>query len=175
MSALVREGRVWKFGEQINTDLMLPSAVIKEPVEVQRQHCFEAIRPGWWKEVREGDIIVAGGGFGTGSSRPAPAVLHACGIRAVVANSINALFLRNSVNSCVPVLERDDVVSMFEEGDVARLDFTNGVVENVTRNRREKTRPLPPLLISIVDKGGLIEMLVQGGYIEPQPFVARST
>jgi 3-isopropylmalate/(R)-2-methylmalate dehydratase small subunit len=144
-------------------------------VDVQRRHCFEAIRPGWWKDVREGDIVVAGGGFGTGSSRPAPAVLHACGIRAAVANSINALFLRNSINSCVPVLELPDVVSMFDEGDMARLDFTNGVVENLTKGTRKTTRPLPPLLISIVEKGGLIEMLVQGGYIEPQPWVARST
>lgn len=175
MSALVREGRVWTFGEQMNTDLMLPSAVIKEPVSVQREHCFEAIRPGWWKQVREGDIVVAGGGFGTGSSRPAPAVLYACGIRAVVANSINALFLRNSLNSCIPVLELPDVAAMFEEGDTARLDFTNGVVQNLTRGTRKVTKPLPPLLISIVEKGGLIEMLVAGGYIEPQPWIARSS
>jgi 3-isopropylmalate/(R)-2-methylmalate dehydratase small subunit len=174
MTSLVREGRVWKFGEQMNTDLMLPTVAIKEPLAVQRQHCFEAIRPGWWKEVREGDIIVAEGGFGTGSSRPAPAVLHACGIRAVVANSINALFLRNCVNSCLPATELPDVASMFEEGDIARIDAATGLIENVTRGTRATARPLPPLLIDIIEKGGLIEMLAKGGYIEPKVFIARS-
>jgi 3-isopropylmalate/(R)-2-methylmalate dehydratase small subunit len=175
MTSLVREGRVWKFGEQLNTDIMLPGSVIRETVAEQRKHCMEAIRPGWWKEVREGDIIIAGGGFGTGSGRPAPAVLHACGIRAVAANSVNALFLRNTVNSCVPALEHPDVAAMFEEGDVARLDFTNGKIENVTRKTSLLTKPLPPLLVSIVEKGGLIAMLAEAGFIEPQPFTARSS
>ena len=175
MSDLVREGRVWTFGDQINTDVMLPGAVIRASIEEQRKQCFEAIRPGWWKEVREGDIIIAGSGFGTGSGRPAPAVLHACGIRAVAANSVNALFLRNSVNSCVPALEFAGLSEMFQEGDVARLNFTSGLIENVTRKTSARTRPLPPLLIDIVDKGGLINMLVAGGYIEATQFVARSS
>lgn len=175
MSELVREGRVWIFGDQINTDIMLPGSVIRASLEEQRRQCFEAIRPGWWKEAREGDIIVAGSGFGTGSGRPAPAVLHACGIRAIAANSVNALFLRNAVNSCVPTLEFAGVAEMFREGDVARLNFTTGLIENLTRGTRAQTRPLPQLLIDIVDKGGLIKMLVEGGFIEPQPFVARSS
>lgn len=175
MSALVREGRVWKFGEQINTDVMLPGAVIRASAEEQRRQCMEAIRPGWWKLVKEGDIIVAGGGFGTGSSRPGPAVLYTCGIRAVVANSVNALFMRNCVNSCVPALELPDVHAMFDEGDVARLDFADGIVENLTKSTRAETKPLPPLLLAIVEKGGLINMLVEGGYIEPQVFIARGS
>lgn len=175
MSELVREGRVWIFGEQINTDIMLPGSVIRGTLEEQRRQCFEAIRPGWWKEAREGDIVIAGHGFGTGSGRPAPAVLYACGVRAIAANSVNALFLRNAVNSCVPTLELAEVSSLFQEGDVARLNFTTGLVENVTRKTKAQARPLPQLLIDIVDKGGLINMLVAGGYIEPAPFIARSS
>jgi 3-isopropylmalate/(R)-2-methylmalate dehydratase small subunit len=175
MTALVREGRIWKFGDQLNTDIMLPGAVIRASLEEQRRQCMEAIRPGWWKEVREGDIIIAGGGFGTGSGRPAPAVLHACGIRAIAANSVNALFLRNTVNSCVPALEHPDVAALFEEGDVARIDFTTGAIENVTRKKALAAKPLPKLLIDIVEKGGLIAMLAEGGFIEAQPFTARST
>jgi 3-isopropylmalate/(R)-2-methylmalate dehydratase small subunit len=175
MSTLVHEGRVWKFGEQINTDVMLPSAVIRASAEEQRQQCMEAIRPGWWKLVKEGDIIVAAGGFGTGSSRPAPAVLHTCGIRGIVANSVNALFMRNSVNSCLPALEMPDVDKMFDEGDVARLDFGDGLVENVTKGTRAQTKPLPQLLLSIIEKGGLINMLVADGYIEPQVYISRGS
>jgi 3-isopropylmalate/(R)-2-methylmalate dehydratase small subunit len=175
MSDLVREGRVWTFGDQINTDVMLPGSVIRASLEEQRKQCFEAIRSGWWKEVREGDIIIAGSGFGTGSGRPAPAVLHACGIRAVAANSVNALFLRNSVNSCVPAMEFAGISGMFKEGDLARLNFTTGQIDNLTQKTSVRTRPLPQLLIDIVDKGGLINMLVSGGYIEAQQFVAKST
>lgn len=175
MTALIREGRVWKFGDQLNTDIMLPGSAIRETVAEQRKHCMEAIRPGWWKEVREGDIVVAGHGFGTGSGRPAPAVLHACGIRAVAANSVNALFLRNTVNSCVPALEHPEVAALFEEGDVARINFTTGTIENVTRKKSLSAKPLPRLLIDIVENGGLIAMLAKGGFIEAQPFTARSS
>ncbi len=106
---------------------------IRASIEEQRKQCFEAIRPGWRKEAREGEHHHAGSGFGTGSGRPAPACSMP-GIRAIAANSVNALFLRNSVNSCVPAMEFAGISEMFKEGDLARLNFTT--VRSTTSRRR---------------------------------------
>ncbi|MBZ8134784.1 hypothetical protein [Afifella sp. IM 167] len=169
---LVREGRVWKFGDQINTDLMLPGSAFRLPKEEQHMLCFEAIRPGWVKEVREGDILIGGRNFGLGSGRPVGAVLHTCGIRAVLAESINGLCLRNCINVSLPAMNCPGVSALFEEGDTARIDFRRGRVENLTRGGEIDAMPLPGILVDIVQAGGIVEMLIAQGFIESEPFLA---
>lgn len=172
---LVHTGRVWKFGDLINTDLIMPSKAFRMPKAEQHTLCFEAVRPGWAKAVRPGDIIVAGENFGMGSSRPIGEVMRACGIVALVAESINGLALRTCVNSSLPAINCSGVSKLFEDGDIARVDFLTGKVENVTRGTSIQTHPLAPPLAEIVIAGGVIPMLLKEGYIHAEPFVASSS
>ena len=93
MERPILNGQVWKFPENINTDLILPGRAQYFSEEEQKEVVFEANRPGWIREIRQGDIIVAGRNFGMGSSRPAARSLRNIGIGCLVADSINGLFL----------------------------------------------------------------------------------
>ena len=172
---LIRTGRVWKFGDQINTDLIMPSSVFRLPQSEHHKRCFEAIRPGWVQAVREGDIIVAGENFGMGSGRPVGTALRACGIGGLVAESINGLCLRNCVNFSLPGIDCPGVSGIFVDGDVARIDFLSGRVENTTSGKWLQGKPLAPLLAEIVLAGGVISLLVREGYVGAEPFVAASS
>jgi len=174
-SSLAYTGRVWKFGDLINTDMIMPTTAFRLPKNRQHTLCFEAIRPGWAAQVKSGDILVAGENFGMGSSRPIGDVLRACGIVAVVAESINGLALRNCVNSSLPALNCPGVAALFEDGDTAQVDFLAGRIENVTRKRSLQAAPLAPLLAEIVAAGGVIPMLLKEGDIHAEPFVAASS
>ena len=133
MSASMSEtiaGRVWKFGDNINTDLMLPGNVRHASVEVQARNVFVANRPGWVDQVRPGDFIVGGRNFGTGSSRPAARSLRNVGIACVIAESINGLFFRNAVNYGLLALECAGVAKTFTEGQTAEFAFADFTVRN---------------------------------------------
>lgn len=172
---LIREGRVWKFGDNINTDLIFPQSAFRLPVAEQRALVFSAIRPNWVAQVESGDLIIGGRNFGTGSGRPVGKVFSECGIAGLAADSINGLCVRNCINYSFPALECAEVSSLFEEGDVARIDFTAGVVHNLTRGKHRQGKPLPAFLIEMIDSGGIIPMLIRDGYIEdkPRPIAAR--
>jgi 3-isopropylmalate/(R)-2-methylmalate dehydratase small subunit len=172
--SLVREGRVWKLGDNINTDLILPNVAFRLPVAEQHTLCFSANRPGWVKEVREGDLIVAGENFAMGSGRPVGAILGARGIRGVVAESVNGLGLRNCVNFSLPAIQCGGVAAAFEEGDIARIDFRAGRIENLTRSTWLQGTRLPALPADVVEAGGVAAMLIREGYIEATPFAAAS-
>ena len=171
---LTHTGRVWKFGDQINTDLILPSWTFRLPEKERNKAAFSAIRPGWADQVQPGDIIVGGQNFGLGSGRPVGSVLRGCGIVGLVAESINGLCLRNCVNFSLPGIDCPGVSAIFEEGDVARIDYMSGKVENVTRNKSLQGKPLEQLLAEIVVAGGVIPMLIREGYIEEEPTDATS-
>ena len=171
---LKRRGRVWKFGEQINTDLILPMPAMRLPPEQMHTMAFEAIRPGWVNEVRPGDLLVAGENFALGSGRPIGTVLKACGIAGVVADSINGMGFRNCLNAGLPALAIPNVSAIFDEGDIAEIDFIGGTVRNVTSGRCIAGAGLALSLAEIVVAGGLIPMLVEGGYIQPKPFAIRT-
>ena len=175
MTGLTRTGRVWRFGDNINTDLIQPSTVFRLPQNQQHRQCFEAIRPGWVDQVSVGDLIVAGDNFGLGSGRPLGAILHACGIRGVVANSVNGLALRNCINASLPAIGCAGVVAAFEDGDQACIDFLTGHIENLRSGQVLETTPLAKELAAIIAAGGLVQMLVEQGYIERAHFVAASS
>jgi 3-isopropylmalate/(R)-2-methylmalate dehydratase small subunit len=161
-----RRGRVWKFGDDINTDLMYPSSVYGLPEAEQHRHCFAANRPGWVDLVGEGDVIVGGRNYGVGSSRPAARSLYALGIRCLLAETINGLFLRNAVNFGLPALAVPGVSAAFEEGDVAEVDLATGVVANPRTGQTLQGTPLPPMLREIIAAGGLVPLLRTRGYLE---------
>jgi len=162
------EGKVWVFGDDINTDLIAPTPYIYMPAKDQAKHVFEANRPGWVNEVRPGDVIVAGRNFGMGSSRPAPMVLNALAVGCVLADSINALFFRNCVSFGLLALECPGVSKMFQEGHNARVSFEDFTIENVETGARLKAVPVPPSLIEMMRRGGMFPLLESEGLIAPK-------
>ncbi len=168
-------GRVWLFGNGINTDQILPTKAFGWPEHEQHRACFEALRPGWVDRVKPGDLMVAGDDFGIGSSRPIGAVLRACGIAGVIANSLNGLGLRSLINYSVPALGCPGVTDLFQEGDLARIDFCNGTIENLDRKLSRSTTPLAPELVQIVTAGGVVPMLIAEGLVASTKFVPSAT
>jgi 3-isopropylmalate/(R)-2-methylmalate dehydratase small subunit len=158
-------GRVWKFGDDINTDLIIPGFAILLPREDQPQHCFSANRPGWIDEVQEGDVLLAGRNFGVGSGRAIGDVFVQLGITCVVAESFNGLGLRNCINVGLPSLPCAGILDAFSEGDIAEVDWTSGAVRNVTHDRMLQGQPLPSALQDIINAGGVEAMLRADGYL----------
>ena len=159
-------GRVWKFGDEINTDLMVPSTSMTLPEKEMPKYCFSTNRPGWAKLVEKGDIIVAGKNFGIGSSRPGAKVIKDLGISCLLAESINGLFLRNSINFGLPALACPGISAAFQEGEIAEIYFKQGKIINRNTGLEIQVKPLPDMLIKIIEAGGLIPMLDAAGCLE---------
>src|SRR3954453_18192469 len=121
--------RVWKFGDNINTDLILPNVAFYLTPQEQVQHIFRANRPGWVELVQRGDILIGGKNFGMGSSRPAARNLKNLGLACLVAESLNGLFYRNCVNFAFPAMECAGVEALFEEGQTAEVDFDDAAIK----------------------------------------------
>ncbi len=161
------EARTWKFGDNINTDLILPGHAMMKPFDEQPKYTFSANRPGWVDEVRQGDILVGGSNFGTGSGRPGSRSLKLCGVACLVADSINGLFFRNCVNYGLFALECPGVSAAFEEGDVAAIDFETFAVRNVRTGVELAGKRFPKMLMDIMVAGGIYPLMEARGMLEP--------
>jgi 3-isopropylmalate/(R)-2-methylmalate dehydratase small subunit len=160
--------RVWKFGDNINTDLILPNVAFYLTPQEQLEYVFRANRPGWVDLVRPGDILIGGKNFGMGSSRPAARNLKNLGLACLVADSINGLFYRNCVNFAFPAMDCSGVQDLFEEGDTAEIDFDSGAIRNVSTGKTTSGRKIPPQLLAIVNAGGIFSLLEKEGAIAPK-------
>lgn len=154
-------GRVWRFGDNINTDLIQPGHALLGDVTQEGRYVFEANRPGWVGEMSRGDVIVGGKNFGTGSSRPAARALVRAGVGALIADSINSLFFRNCVNYGLPALQFPGVSEMFAEGQAASYDIATGRIRNVDTGAAVDADPWPADLLRIFRAGGLLALLAQ--------------
>ena len=168
MSTTIITGRVWKFGDNINTDLMLPGDVHAGTEAEQAAAVFRANRPGWLKEMARGDLIVGGRNYGTGSSRPAARSLRNIGIACLVADSINSLFFRNCVNFGLVALECPGVSAAFEELQIAEVSLAGFTVKNLATGVVLKAQPVPEHLLEMMQNGGLYPLLEKQGLIAPK-------
>jgi 3-isopropylmalate/(R)-2-methylmalate dehydratase small subunit len=161
-------GRVWKFGDNINTDLMLPGPYLFRSEAEQARAVFQANRPGWVDEVRPGDVIVGGLNFGMGSSRPAARSLRNVGLGFLLAETINGLFFRNCVNHGFRAFECPGVTAAFDEGDTAELSIESWQVRNPRTGAILAVTPVPEMLLSIMQGGGILPLLEKQGLIAPR-------
>ncbi len=161
-------GRVWSFGNDINTDLMYPHICYTQPEEKRPLYTMWANRPDWAGQVKRGDILVAGRNFGVGSSRPAAANLKGLGLSCAIAETVNGLFIRNSVNFGFPSVSCRGITEMCREGDTITVDFDGGEVSSQD-GRELHFDPLPQFLMEIIDAGGIIEILKKKGMLEDTP------
>ena len=161
-------GRVWKFGDDINTDLMLPGPLLTASEEDQRRAVCSANRPGWVDQVRPGDIIIGGRNFGTGSSRPAARSLRNLDLGGLIAESINGLFFRNAVSFGFLALECCGIHDAFEEGQTAEISIAHWTVRNRDTGAVLAISPVPERLLSLMTSGGIFPVLEAEGLIAPK-------
>lgn len=157
------EGRVWKFGDHVDTDLIIPARYlnVSDPVELAKS-CFADVRPEFVKEVRPGDIVVAGINFGCGSSREhAPWAMKAAGIVAVIAKSCARIFYRNAFNIGLPVLESVAGAEALREGDRVSIDLSTGSIVDRSQGREYPASPIPDFMRGILTAGGLVNYIKQ--------------
>lgn len=158
-------GKVWVFGDSLNTDAMYPAFAMKmEPAEAAK-HIFYEVRPGWTDQVSKGDIVVAGKNFGLGSSRPVAALFVELGVAGLVAEEFNSLFFRNAVNSGLPAMTVPEATSVFGEGDTGTFDLSDGSWRNESTGASGSVPKLPDLILDIVESGGVLPRLAQQGFL----------
>ena len=150
--------RVWKFGCDIDTDVLAPGAYMKLGIEDIARHCLEAVRPEFAAAVRPGDLVAAGPNFGIGSSREqAAAALVQLGVRAVVAPSFSGLFFRNAFNLGLLLLTAPQA-QLLQDGETVELDLQRLTLASAT-GVRLACEPIPDFLLDMVAAGGLMNQL----------------
>jgi 3-isopropylmalate/(R)-2-methylmalate dehydratase small subunit len=155
---MLLKGRVWKFGNDIDTDAIIPARYLNtsDPIELAK-HLMEDADKDFPGKVRSGDILVAGKNFGCGSSREhAPIAIKAAGIQAVVAKSFARIFYRNAFNIGLPIFESADASEGIRENDEVEIDADSGIIRNLTTKGTYRANPIPPFMQELINAGGLI-------------------
>ncbi|MFN3003747.1 3-isopropylmalate dehydratase [Mycolicibacterium wolinskyi] len=158
-------GRVWVFGDSLNTDAMYPPDAMKLDVPEAAKMVFYEVRPGWTDQVARGDIVVAGKNFGVGSSRPVAALFNQLGVAALIAEEFNSLFFRNAVNAGLPAMTVPGATAAFADGDTGTFGLRTGVWRNDTTGVGGTVGKLPDLILDILASGGVLPRLAEQGYI----------
>lgn len=152
------KGKVYRFADDVNTDEIIPARYLNTTDKAELAgHCMEAADKDFAKRVRSGDIIVAGKNFGCGSSREhAPIAIKAAGVSCVIADSFARIFLRNSINIGLPIVESPEASKDIKKGDTISVDTVKGVIKNITRKKSYKFEKYPPFMQKIIKAGGLM-------------------
>ncbi len=149
------EGKVWKFGDNIDTDVIIPGRYLRTfSLDDLAAHVMEGIDPNFAKNVKKGDIIVADWNFGCGSSREqAPVALKHAGVSAVVAKSFARIFYRNAINIGLPVIVANVDA---KNGDVLKISLEKGIIENLNTKKTFKIEPFKKFMLDILKDEGLV-------------------
>lgn len=151
----VFNGNAWAFGDNVDTDQIIPAEhlVTMDNRELAK-YAFSKAAPEFTRNVRPGDIVVAGRNFGCGSSREhAPRALMGAGVSCVVAVSFARIFFRNSINIGLPLVEAELGA---KDGDKVTVDLGKGVVRNETAGQEAAFASYPPFIMMLIEKGGLV-------------------
>jgi len=154
--------RIWKFGDNVDTDQIIPADYLTtgDPKKLAA-HAFAKVRPDFARDVRKGDVIVAGDNFGCGSSREhAPRALLGAGVRCVIAKSFARIFFRNAINIGLPVIEAD-ILAKVAEDDELNIQLGDGIIINSTKGETYRFHPLPAFMQQLLKSGGLIKYIQQ--------------
>lgn len=150
------QGRAHKFGDNVNTDYIISGKYKFKTLDMKElaRHVMEDLDPEFYNKITAGDFIVGGANFGCGSSREqAPLAIKHAGISAVLAKSFARIFYRNAINTGLPVVECD--TDRIEPGDDLLVDLAGGVITNKTRGITIPVKPLPVVMIKVLNDGGL--------------------
>ena len=154
-------GKAWKFGENLNTDEIIPARYNQtiEPKELAK-NVFCEIKPDFARFVKPGDVVIGGKNFGCGSSREhAPIAIKGSGAACVIAASYARIFFRNAINIGLPILESPEAAAGIAEGDDVVVDMATGQILDQTTGGSYQARPLPPFVLKIAAAGGIVNFL----------------
>ncbi len=155
-------GRCWKFGDNIPTDQIVRVDRALQSLEEMAKHVLENLNPSFPREVKKGDILVAGKHFGQSSGRAvAPKAIEATGIAVVVVEYAARLFYRNCFEIGLPLLECPGISAGVSDGDILFVDMTKGYVYNENTDQEFKAAPIDPFLSRMLEVGGLINLPVE--------------
>lgn len=156
---MILKGNVWKFGDNIDTDVIIPARYLNtSDSDELASHCMEDYDKDFMKKMKPGDIIVAGENFGCGSSREhAPIAIKAAGISCVIAKSFARIFFRNAINIGLPIFESIEAFEQSRQGDAIEVNTEQGIIDNLSKNKKFKIKPLPDFIQNIISAGGLVE------------------
>ena len=159
------EGRVWKFGSDVDTDAIIPARYLNQTDAGElAKHVMEDERPEFKKEVKKGDILLAQRNFGCGSSREhAPLALKTAGISCIIAESFARIFYRNGFNQGLPLLESPEASKEINDGDQVQVDLTTGEIFDLTQQKKFSAKPIPAFMQELIEDGGLIPHLQKRG------------
>ena len=158
------KGKAWKFGDNINTDLICPGPMMRLPIEQMGSAAMAGIDPIFYKKISKGDIIVAGDNFGSGSSRElAPLALFKAGVGGVVAKYFGRIFYRNCIALGFPIIESHDASDNIQQGNEIEIDLLNGKIINHTQNSVYAGTKYPKEFLEIFQSGGIIPWLKERG------------
>ena len=150
--------RLWIYGDNVDTDVIIPARYLNtsDPSELAK-FCMEDIDTEFSKQVKEGDIMIAGENFGCGSSREhAPVAIKASGISVVIAKSFARIFFRNAINIGLVILENNELPDEISKNDELDVDIKNGVIKNLTSGKEYKTTSYTGAIKDLIECGGLI-------------------
>lgn len=155
------QGKVWVFGDDIDTDAILPARYMNSPDPKElAKHCMEDADPDFIKKMSPGDIIVAGKNFGCGSSREhAPLAIKEAGIACVIAGSFARIFYRNALNIGLPILESPDASASLAAGSIAEVNLQTGEITDLAGGRKFSAAAFPPFMQELIAQGGLINFV----------------
>lgn len=160
---MIFEGTVWKFGDNVDTDVIIPAPyLVTTNTGELGKHCMEGLDPTFSQKVRPGDIIVAGKNFGCGSSREhAPMAIKGSGISCVVAESFARIFFRNAFNMGLAIFEAPNVSEGVQAGDRLSVNQDTGEIMNHTNGRHFLANPIPPFMQALLEAGGLMSYVLK--------------
>lgn len=157
-------GKAFKFGDDISTDHIAPGRLfhLRSNLPEFAKHVLEDADPEFASRMSKGDFVVAGNNFGLGSSREhAPQIIKISGVGAVIAKSFARIFYRNAINIGLLAIECD--TDGINAGDELDLDVEKGVLKNLTNGAIIPIEPLPPVMIKLLEDGGLVEHIKKNG------------
>lgn len=156
--ATTLKGKAWIYKDNVDTDVIIPARYLNTSDEKElAKCCMEDIDPTFAKEVKQGDIIVAGENFGCGSSREhAPIAIKASGVSVIIAKTFARIFFRNSINIGLPILEHPTLPDECSKGDEIEVDLASGIITNHTTGKEYECAKFPPAIQDLINKGGLV-------------------
>lgn len=158
------KGKAFKLGDNISTDHIIPGRFfhLRSDLPELTKHTLEDVAPNFLFEFEPGGFLVAGKNFGLGSSREhAPLVLKMSGVRAILAESAARIFFRNAINQGLPVLICD--TTKISSGDELDIDLSSNLITDVTSGEKLNFGKIPPVLLDILDEGGLVPYMKKYG------------